>query len=128
MQGSAVIKLGYKDGCGNTQTTSPVTLTSACNGYYSIIVSPNPSTGDVSVATAESSTSKTTADAKTATTPKIYKIEVVTKLGNVVKRFSYPKGVNAVNLDLHSLTPDVYFLRTYDENNMQHQQQFVIAK
>lgn len=126
--GSAVIKLSYKDGCGNTQTTSPVTLTSACNGSYSIIVSPNPSTGDVSVTASEGSASKTITGAKTVVSPKIYRIEIVTKLGNVVKRFSYPKGIKAVNLDLHSLTPDVYLLRTYDKNNMQNQQQFVIAK
>ena len=128
VQGSVVLRLRYQDGCGNYQTTDAVTLTSSCGSYYSIIVSPNPSSGIVKVTTLAASGSSTTSKELLAATWKIYKIEVMDKLGNVLKQFKYTAGVSTADLNLSGLLPGGYNLRAYGKDGLLDQQQFLISK
>lgn len=125
--GSVVLRLRYQDGCGNYQTTSAEMLTSSCGSYYSIVVSPNPASGALKVTTVAASGSGSAAKESLAAS-KIYKIEVMDKMGNILKQFKYNAGVNAADLNLSGLLPGGYNLRAYGKDGLLEQQQFLISK
>jgi hypothetical protein len=126
--GGGVVNLNYTDLCG-AAAQNGVTLYSNC--HRAAIISPNPSSGVVSVST--TSNDNATADNATlkdnpaAATPwKIYHINVIGQSGSVLRSFSYPKGITSVNLDLGGLLNGTYTLQIYDNFTWASQQVIIL--
>jgi len=138
-QGSGSYNVGVTavNACGSSSMFY-ITTNINCGGSPHIItVSPNPSTGDVTVSTpadasqqlmADAALNSTSSKSKTVSTPsKIYQIKVLGQTGNVLKQFSYPSGTTSTNINLSSFANGVYILQIYD-NVSWTSQQVVILK
>lgn len=132
--GGGIVNLNYTDNCGNPESNS-ITVYSQCRGNgAAMAVSPNPSTGMVTLSIPSGSGSSKTAastetpvHASTTTAQKIYRVKVFGVAGNVLKQFVYPAGSNAVSLDLSDLANGTYIIQVYD-NYSWTSQQVVILK
>ena len=110
-----------------------VKSTSMCGGGGpQFVVSPNPSSGNVTVASAASAsaaTSESTALKSTGSPGenKIYEIKVTDVQGAIKKSYKHPLGTTSVNLDLSSLKNGTYFIQTYN-NSIWESHQFIMLK
>jgi Subtilase family/Secretion system C-terminal sorting domain len=132
--GGGTVNLSYTDLCGLREQNG-VTLFSSC--HAAAVISPNPSSGMVTVSTEAGSreTVATTAMGQEAVKSnavvdpswKIYRIQVLGQNGNLVKLFNYPSGISSSTINLSDLKSGTYSLRIYD-NSSWIVQQVVILK
>lgn len=92
-------RLSAVNGCGTLNEVYYFYYT-GINGY-SIVASPNPTTGDVEITSMSTSTN-------------IKEIRVTDKTGVVKKQFSFNSNSKSVTINISSLPADVYYLQVYD--------------
>lgn len=86
---------------------------SCAAGYY--LVSPNPVSSNLKIETVMRG-SENILPATNKKIAGIDRIEVVDKMGNVVLRNSYSRSTQKINVNVSSLSPDIYIVRIYNSN------------
>ena len=101
--------------CGSSPIYFQSVYIDCGGGNHLLAVSPNPSTGEVSISIPSETrlTVSTSAKARHIQS-KIYKVIVNDNAGNVVKTFSYPLGVTISKISLSTLVNGSYTLQVYD--------------
>jgi len=118
------LKVSVANSCGTTSATTQ--FTRPCTGS-NFVLSPNPSTGMVTVSSAPLSKSQSDiALASSSQAGSFYAIKVVDQLGNVRKLFTYPTGNTSAQLDLSSLPSGTYFVQISDKMTWSTQQVIIL--
>lgn len=105
-----VVTLRYRvtNACGSSRwSPGNSKLIQAYSGAWSFIASPNPTNGSVEV----------TLDNQTVINDKtieIREIQIVDKIGKIVKQFKYNAATKESNLNISELRPDVYFIKVFN--------------
>jgi len=85
------------------------------NCGFSFTVSPNPSTGNLTVST-ESQTLSNVSPAR------IYQIRVIDQTGKVKKQFNFSSGITSTAINLSGLVAGIYTLQVYNGSEWASQQ------
>ncbi len=113
--------VSFSDGYGSYTIHIRVKVMNACgwsgwSAYFPINViddgwgfkvSPNPSTGSIMV-------TLNGASIKNKMPLAIREIQITDKLGNIVKKYQFGASTKSINLNIHDLKQDVYFIRVFN--------------
>ena len=118
----------YTNACGTSGqlTAGGFQCDNACDGCLpttnsvGFTVSPNPSSGIVSIglapdgAASTATMKKNVSGSQSVVHPKVYQVRVIDVQGVVRKTFDYPGGMDRLSLDLSSLNNGVYIIQVFD--------------
>jgi hypothetical protein len=128
-QGNGSYNIGVTavNACGSSSIYYITTNITCGLSSQAIKISPDPTTGIVTVLSTIPALTQNTEISKVIRGSKIYHIKVIGQMGNLLKQFSYPSGITKTNIDLSSLKDGIYILQVYD-NVSWTSKQFVISK
>ena len=104
-----------------------ITVPITCGSGHLAVISPNPSTGNVTISTSITTQNKLNAASDFSAQTKIYQIKVLDQLGTLLKQYSFKSGTTTVNINLSNLVNGTYTVKTYD-NITWDSQQLIILK
>ena len=87
-----------------------ITVSITCGSGHLAVMSPNPSTGNVTISTSITTQNKLNAASGLSAQTKIYQIKVLDQLGTLIKQYSYESGTTTVNINL------IYWYRRLSRN------------
>ena len=108
VSGGGGISVTATNSCGTSK--SGVTIWSNCH-YGAITASPNPTTDNVTVATAPTTNTAKTANSKPSM---IYALKVIDENGTLRKQYKYAAGVTNVTISMSGLISGAYTIQAYD--------------
>ena len=106
--GGGGITISASNACGTGK--GGVTIYSNCH-YGAITASPNPTTDNVTIATAQPTKAATTADSKPSM---LYALKVMDENGTLKKQYKYSAGVTNVTISMSGLISGAYTIQAFD--------------
>lgn len=113
--------------CGSSPIFFITTNITCGSGGQLTVISPNPSSGDVTISKKATTESKLNAKSVIMEQTKIYQIKVLNQFGTLIKQYFYKSGITNAKINLSNLINGTYTVKIYD-NVTWDSQQLIILK